>query len=152
MLHGCGSTQNFELWLVFFQRRFWMWCAGVQVLNARVSQIEDGAIKVTDKEGNESEIEFGVCVWATGIAMNPLVKQLQSKLECQTHFRALLTDEHLRVLGTDGSIWAIGDAATVATPKALEFANELFEEADREKDGVLTLAELQVSSTQSMLN
>jgi NADH dehydrogenase FAD-containing subunit len=121
----------------------------VQVLNARVSRIEDRAVIVTDKAGNEKEILFGACVWATGIAKNPLVKQIQSKLESQTHFRALLTDDYLRVLGSNHSIWAIGDAATVAAAKALEFADELFEEADTVKDGWLSLAELQVSLSAS---
>jgi hypothetical protein len=31
----------------------------------------------------------------------------------QTHFRSIVTDQYLRVLGSNGSIFAIGDAATI---------------------------------------
>jgi NADH dehydrogenase FAD-containing subunit len=123
----------------------------VQVLNSKVSSVAEGLVTVVDKAGNKTQIPFGACVWATGVAMNPLVKQLQGKLKSQTHFRALLTDEYLRVLGGNNSIWALGDAATIASAKALDFANELFDEADTEKDGVLTLEELKVCSCLSQM-
>jgi NADH dehydrogenase FAD-containing subunit len=47
--------------------------------------------------------------------------------------RSLLTDEYLRVKGSDGSIWAFGDAATIDQPRALQRADELFELADVNK-------------------
>lgn len=47
--------------------------------------------------------------------------------------RSLLTDEFLRVKGSDGSIWAFGDAATIDQPRALQRADELFEQADVDK-------------------
>ena len=31
----------------------------------------------------------------------------------QSHFRSILTDDHLRVLGANGTIYAIGDGATI---------------------------------------
>jgi NADH:ubiquinone reductase (non-electrogenic) len=62
--------------------------AGIDlVLNSRVASVRDGYVKVASKSGSESEIPFGACVWATGIAMNPLVKQLQEVMPEQTHFR-----------------------------------------------------------------
>ena len=41
--------------------------------------------------------------------------QLQGVLPkgSQTHFRSIITDDHLRVKGSNGSIYAIGDAATI---------------------------------------
>jgi NADH:ubiquinone reductase (non-electrogenic) len=57
------------------------------VLNSRVSSVRDGYVNVVNKAGEETEIPFGSCVWATGIAMNPLVRQLQEVLPGQTHFR-----------------------------------------------------------------
>ena len=48
-----------------------------------------GYVSVVDKAGVSEEIPFGACVWATGIAMNPLVKQLQEVLPGQTHFRCV---------------------------------------------------------------
>lgn len=58
------------------------------VLNSRVVGVRDGHVSVVNKAGEESEIAFGACVWATGIAMNPLVKEIQQAFpEQQTHFR-----------------------------------------------------------------
>lgn len=44
-----------------------------------------------------------------------LLLQLQEKLPkgSQTHFRSIITDEYLRVKGSNDSIYAIGDAATI---------------------------------------
>lgn len=44
-----------------------------------------------------------------------LLLQLQERLPkgSQTHFRSIITDEFLRVKGSDDSIYAIGDAATI---------------------------------------
>lgn len=57
------------------------------VLNSRVASVGDSVVNVVDKGGQTTEIRFGACVWATGVAMNPLVKQLQAKLPGQNHFR-----------------------------------------------------------------
>lgn len=58
------------------------------VLNSRVVGVRDGHVSVVNKAGVENEIAFGACVWATGIAMNPLVKEIQQAYpESQTHFR-----------------------------------------------------------------
>ena len=43
------------------------------------------------------------------------------------------------MLGGDGAIWALGDAATVNQPRALEHAQELFDEADGDGDGVCAM-------------
>eukprot|EP00983_Pelagomonas_calceolata_P121172 1160776-Pelagomonas_calceolata.AAC.2 len=59
---------------------------------------------------------------------NPLVKSLQSKLEGQDHFRSILTDQYLEVKGSNGSIFALGDAATIEQPKALSYCEELFDQ------------------------
>lgn len=117
--------------------------AGIKlVLNSRVSSVEDGCVKVVNKANEVTEIKFGACVWATGIAMNPLIRQLQEKLPGQSHFRSILTDDCLRVKGSDGSIWALGDSATIDQPKALDYAEQLFDSGDRNKDGKLSLEEL----------
>ncbi|GIM04019.1 hypothetical protein Vretimale_8656 [Volvox reticuliferus] len=117
--------------------------AGIKlVLNSRVAAVEDGCVRVVNKANEATEIKFGACVWATGIAMNPLIRQLQEKLPGQSHFRSVLTDECLRVKGSDGSIWALGDAATIDQPKALDYAEQLFDGADTNKDGKLSLQEL----------
>lgn len=115
------------------------------VLNSRVQSVSFDRVTTVDKNGGETEIPFGACVWATGIAMNPLVKDLQAILPegTQTHFRSIVTDEYLRVRGApDGSMFALGDAATIEQQKALDKADELFEKADIDKNGRLSKREL----------
>jgi len=65
----------------------------------------------------------------------------------QNHFRSAVTDEHLRVRGSNGSIFALGDAATIEQAKAVEKATQLFDKhAQTHPDGRLTLPELQQAS------
>jgi NADH:ubiquinone reductase (non-electrogenic) len=45
----------------------------------------------------------------------------------------VFTDDHLRVKGSDGSIFACGDAATIHYPNALELANALFDKAGEDE-------------------
>ena len=45
------------------------------VLNTKVKSVRRNAVSVVDNSGNEREIEFGACVWATGAAMHPVIKQ-----------------------------------------------------------------------------
>jgi hypothetical protein len=42
--------------------------------------------------------------------------------------RSILTDEYMRVKGSDGSIFAFGDSSTIYQPKAMDYAERLFEE------------------------
>ena len=52
-------------------------------------------------DGKETSIDYGACVWSTGVAIHPLVKQLQGKLAegSQTHFRSVVTTPWLEVKG-----------------------------------------------------
>jgi hypothetical protein len=61
----------------------------------------------------------------------------------------VFTDDHLRVKGSDGTIFACGDAATIHYPNALELANELFDKADEDK--VNTFACYRIHTKLSML-
>jgi len=115
------------------------------ILNSRVQNVGPEKVTTINKEGTISDIPFGACVWATGIAMNPLIKQLQDALPEgeQTHFRSIVTNEYLQVRGApEGSIFAIGDAATIEQQKALDKADELFEKADVDRSGSLSLKKL----------
>ena len=118
--------------------------AGIKlVLNSRVASVGDGVLSIINKAGETQEVEFGACVWATGIAMNPLLRSIQTQIPDQTHFRSVLTDDFMRVRGVnDGSIFALGDSSTVFQPKAIDHAEELFDLADENKDSVLTMEEI----------
>ncbi|KAF9515895.1 hypothetical protein BS47DRAFT_1371907 [Hydnum rufescens UP504] len=73
--------------------------------NHRVEEVKPFSLKV-DKEG---WVPFGMCVWSTGLAVNPLVSTLAGQLQL------LVTDGHLHVLDAKtgealSNVWAIGDA------------------------------------------
>ena len=56
-------------------------------------------------------------------------KHLHVYMEMQEHVHALKTDHHLVVKGSGGTIFALGDAATIQQDKALDHAAELFRRA-----------------------
>ena len=102
---------------------------------------------LVDKEDKERELPFGAAVWCTGVKLNPLASQLIETLNeaspgSQTNFRSILVDQYLRVKGSDGSVYALGDAATIEQPRALGKVEELFDKADKEKRGYLKLDQL----------
>lgn len=99
------------------------------LLQTKVAGVERDFVRLVDKDGNAQELPFGACVWCTGIKLNPLAQQLQQVLPegSQTNLRAINTDQYLRVRGSGGSIFAIGDAATIEQPRALAKCEELFE-------------------------
>ncbi len=65
-------------------------------------------------------LPFGLCLWSTGVAQNPLAKEIVSTLHnSQRNKRAIETDAHLRVYGAPlGDVYAIGDCSTVRTDLA----------------------------------
>ncbi|KAK9843346.1 hypothetical protein WJX74_010709 [Apatococcus lobatus] len=114
------------------------------VLNNRVKAVEPDAVVIQAKGSDALErVEYGTCVWTTGVRMNPFTELLIQKLAgVQAHWRSLKTNRHLQVQGTNGTIFALGDAATVEQEKALSHALELFESGDVNGDGWLTCEEI----------
>jgi len=46
------------------------------ILNTKVKAVQRHSVTVSDASGAESQIPFGACVWATGVAMHPVIKQV----------------------------------------------------------------------------
>ncbi|CEP61755.1 uncharacterized protein LALA0_S03e10242g [Lachancea lanzarotensis] len=102
--------------------------------NSRVHKILPDRVIFTQKnketgENELKELPFGLCLWSTGVAQNPLAKQVVQDLSTfQRNRRAIETDSHLRVLGApSGEVYAIGDCATVRTDlaeHAVEFVRQ----------------------------
>lgn len=100
-------------------------------LGARVLSVGDGQLEVKSMSTGETRsLAFGTCVWATGVAMHPLVAALKCDLNApqqQTSLQGLVVDGQLRVKGAPGgSIFALGDCAVAGQEKALARAAELF--------------------------
>lgn len=66
------------------------------------------------------ELPFGLCLWSTGVAQNPLAKHVvQSFQDNQRNKRAIETDSQLRVIGNPAKdVYAIGDCSTVRSDLA----------------------------------
>ena len=52
--------------------------AGIEAMvNSKVQEVRRGAVIVKLPDGSTQEVPFGACVWSTGVAIHPLMKQLQ---------------------------------------------------------------------------
>lgn len=120
----------------------------IQVLmNTFVKAVKQREVLVQSKGSNDLQsIPCSVVVWATGIKARPLTNKIREiiGLSIQSNRMGLLTDQYLRVKGVDdGSIFAIGDCATIQQPKLVDRIQLLFEEADTEQRGSLDLRQFQ---------
>ena len=44
------------------------------LFSSKVNAVRQDYVTLQTKEGDTTEIPYGLCVWATGVALNPLVK------------------------------------------------------------------------------
>lgn len=58
-------------------------------LGTRVMSVADGVLTVQPRNGEEEQLEFGTCVWATGVGMNPLVRRQKGFLFFLSSFAEL---------------------------------------------------------------
>ncbi|KAK9133750.1 hypothetical protein Scep_013278 [Stephania cephalantha] len=107
-----------------------------------VFEVNDEAISIKDRSsGAVSSIPYGMIVWSTGIGTRPVIMDFMHQIS-QTNRRVLATDEWLRVDGCD-NVYAIGDCATINQRKVMEDIMEIFNKADADKSGTLTVKEFQ---------
>ncbi|KAJ1882952.1 hypothetical protein H4R99_005068 [Coemansia sp. RSA 1722] len=115
--------------------------------NSRVQQITESSLVYTTRHADgsveEHEIPQGFVLWSTGISLTPFTRLLCDKLtESQKNRHAITVDCRLRVKGVDdGSVYALGDCATVEYPHLLENINELFNSAHSKDTTDITRAE-----------
>jgi len=80
--------------------------------NHHVVRVEKGKMFVKE----QGEVNFGLLVWSTGLAPNPLITSI-TELAKDEKTNSLLTDNHLNVITESGApdpdVWAIGDAAVM---------------------------------------
>ncbi|KAJ2773837.1 hypothetical protein IWQ56_000834, partial [Coemansia nantahalensis] len=118
------------------------------VTNARVESISETALRYTTRAPDGAvcthEIPQGFVLWSTGISLTPFTRLLCDRLPAAQHNRhAITVDENLRVKGvSDGSVYALGDCATVEYPQLLARVGELFDAAHAEGAQAITRDEL----------
>jgi NADH dehydrogenase len=112
-------------------------------MNTFVKSIKQKEVVVQFKGSDELiSLPCSVVVWATGIKARAVTNRIREivGLNVQSNRMGLLTDRYLRVQGVaDGSIYAIGDCATIQQPKLVDRIQLLFEEADTAHRGALDL-------------
>jgi len=113
----------------------------------QVKKVNPTSVEALDLQTGEMKtLEFGLCVWASGVRPNDVSLDLAKEVQGA---RMLETDANLRVRGLEGSVFALGDCAKIAMPSMRAAARSLFEKADVNKDGSLSLAEFQMMIQQS---
>ncbi|GAB1731670.1 hypothetical protein NU195Hw_g4714t1 [Hortaea werneckii] len=113
-------------------------------------EVKEGATSYTLKLQEEGEIGVGMCVWSTGLMMNPFVeKALESKVKRHPKSHGIMTNDRLQAKDPNDKIipdvYALGDCAIlegtsypataqVASQKATWLAKR-FNKGDLEKQG-----------------
>ncbi|KAF8153138.1 pyridine nucleotide-disulfide oxidoreductase-domain-containing protein [Crassisporium funariophilum] len=100
---------------------------GISILTSHhVERVEAGKMIVTE----QGEVPFGLLVWSTGLASNPLVEVIKD-VQKDTKTSSLITNDHLNVIMSGGKpnpdVWAIGDAAKIENaplPATAQVANQ----------------------------
>ncbi|KAF8178088.1 pyridine nucleotide-disulfide oxidoreductase-domain-containing protein [Mycena galopus ATCC 62051] len=116
---------------------------GISILTSHhVEKVEAGKIFVKEQGEGDSiysvslnsshgmEVPFGLLVWSTGLAPNPLISSI-SEFKKDTKTKSVLTNEHLNLIKTDGTVnpdvWGIGDCAQIEDailPATAQVANQ----------------------------
>ena len=113
------------------------------LMNTFVKAVKKNEVVIQYKGSDELQsIPCAVVVWATGIKPRALTTRIREiiGLNIQSNRLGLLTDRYLRVKGVpDGSIFAIGDCATIEQVRLVDRIQTLFEEADTHHRGALDL-------------
>ncbi|KAJ6481786.1 NDE1, mitochondrial external NADH dehydrogenase [Mycena sanguinolenta] len=100
---------------------------GISILTSHhVEKVEAGKMFVKE----QGEVPFGLLVWSTGLAPNPLISSI-SEFKKDSKTKSVLTNEHLNLIKTDGTIdpdvWGIGDCAQIENailPATAQVANQ----------------------------
>lgn len=78
-------------------------------VNTAVKVVEPTYIRTLQNGQTNTDIEYGMLVWATGNEPIDFSKTLMSRIPEQTNRRGLLINDKLELLGSENSIYAIGD-------------------------------------------
>ncbi|KAG4967667.1 hypothetical protein AAZX31_12G101500 [Glycine max] len=116
---------------------------GVEVqTGCRVVAVNDKDITVKVKStGDVCSVPHGLIVWSTGISTLPVIRDFMEEIG-QTKRHVLATNEWLRVNGCE-DVYAIGDCSSITQRKIMDDITAIFEAADKNNSGTLTIEEFQ---------
>ncbi|KAI8321230.1 hypothetical protein GQ54DRAFT_262130 [Martensiomyces pterosporus] len=120
------------------------------ITNARVAGITENVLTYTSKGPDGSTVEHkipqGFVLWSTGLSLTPFTRLICEELpEHQKNRHAITVDDRLRIKGVpDGSVYALGDCATVEFPHLLAHLAELFDSAKHASSNEITRDEFSV--------
>ncbi|XP_020214940.1 external alternative NAD(P)H-ubiquinone oxidoreductase B1, mitochondrial [Cajanus cajan] len=116
---------------------------GIEVqTGCRVLSVKDKDITVKVKSTGElCSVPHGLVVWSTGISTLPVVRDFMQEIG-QAKRHVLATDEWLRVKECE-DVYAIGDCSSITQRKIMDDITAIFEAADKNKSGALTIEDFQ---------
>ncbi|XP_004243316.1 external alternative NAD(P)H-ubiquinone oxidoreductase B1, mitochondrial-like [Solanum lycopersicum] len=116
---------------------------GIEVLTGcRVVSVSEHSVNMKVKStGEYVVVPHGMVVWSTGVGTRPFVRNFMEEIG-QGKRWILATDEWLRVKDCP-DVYAIGDCTTVDQRKIMEDISTIFEAADTDRSGTLTIKEFQ---------
>jgi len=91
-----------------------------------VKEIKEKSVMLQGPDGVIREVPCGMVVWAAGNTMRKLTKDLIAKMpkDTQTNRRGIAVDDHLRMVGGDGSLFAIGDCTATSYAPTAQVASQ----------------------------
>ncbi|KAJ7267453.1 pyridine nucleotide-disulfide oxidoreductase-domain-containing protein [Mycena rebaudengoi] len=90
-----------------------------------VKEVKERSVMLSMPDKTLVEVPCGMVVWAAGNKGRKITQDLMSKLPiAQNNKRGILIDENLQMLGTDGSIFAIGDCTASSYAPTAQVAQQ----------------------------
>ncbi|KAI0055965.1 NADH dehydrogenase [Artomyces pyxidatus] len=98
----------------------------IDILTATmVKEIKDKSVVLQMPDKTIQEVPVGMVVWAGGNKARDVSVDLMSKLpDAQKNKRGITVDEHLRMAGTDGTIFALGDCTSSSYAPTAQVASQ----------------------------
>ncbi|KAE9402615.1 FAD/NAD(P)-binding domain-containing protein [Gymnopus androsaceus JB14] len=90
-----------------------------------VKEVKDRSVVLQMPDKSIQEVPCGMVVWAGGNKGRKITQDLMAKYSSiQTNRRGLTVDDHLRMAGPDGSIFAIGDCTSTSYAPTAQVASQ----------------------------
>ncbi|KAH7926603.1 NDE2, mitochondrial external NADH dehydrogenase [Leucogyrophana mollusca] len=90
-----------------------------------VKEVKEKSVVLQMPDKSIREVPCGMVVWAAGNKGRQITQDLMAKLpEDQTNKRGITVDDHLRMKGTNGTIFAIGDCTASSYAPTAQVASQ----------------------------